>query len=192
MTKKLQAVIITLTVIGAVVPASAGQYANEDQASKFGIRVVNFIPLSSRLRSQRSMWMGPAIDWNLSLDNQNRPSSYLTFGNVSSSSQGSEKASLLPLSYTRISRNTLSPTQTSYFGYGAGISRAKVNLWRTDSKTHFPTLINGSAFLPGAQLFYGREFNNAYFAEIQLSLLPKWKGDNWSGISLNVGTRFGM
>lgn len=187
MIRKLQATLIIISVIGAALPAAA-QFTDEDKPSKYGIRVVNYVPFSSELRNLRADWMGPALDYHLKLDAVNRPTSFLTLGTVSTSNSANEKASMVQLAYTRLGRKAITPDKSSYMGFGAGLYMTKLKVVRQKPNS-FPQFIDDSTFLPGVNAFYGREFGNAYFVEAQVNILPKWKGDNWSGIMLNLGTR---
>jgi hypothetical protein len=173
-----------LMVIGAIAPAMA-QF-DEERPSKVGLRVVNFIPMDSELRDLKSLWLGPAIDWHLKLDKDNKPISYVTLGMLSSGN-GNNKANSIPITYTRVHRKTISPTAARYFAYGAGLDRVRTHFLRVKSSS--VSVVEGSAFLPEVHAVYGREFSSAYFAELEMSMLPKWKDMNWGGIYLTVGSR---
>jgi hypothetical protein len=184
MKKNLILLFASVTILAAVMPALA-QF-DEEKPSKFGIRVVLLTPMATELRKLNAVWFGPEFDYNLKFDKANRATSIITLGSVSSSDKHL-KASIVPLSYTHITRKDENDKKTRYFGIGAGIDLVKINVLRT-SPTGFPVLIHGKSYLPEAHFVYGEEFKNAYFVELQLSVTQTWQGDNWSSVSLNIGT----
>jgi hypothetical protein len=184
MKKTLILFFAAITILAAVVPALA-QF-DDDRTSKVGIRVVALTPAASELRKLNAVWFGPQFDYNLKFDKENRVTDIVTLGSVTSGDKD-QKASVTPLTYTHITRKGSSENSTSYFGIGAGVVLAKIRVIRTDS-IGYPILVDDKAYLPEAHLVYGRDFRNVYFAEIQVNLSRTWKDDNWSAISLNIGT----
>ena len=188
MNRKLTLALVIMAATVVVAPVLAMQ--DEDKPSKIGIRLAVVSPLDSNLRNLKSIWMGPAFDYHLKMDKENRPASYVSLAIIRSGNQNSfQKGSITPLTYTMIKRRRINENQLRYLGFGGGICSVSIrDVRRVGINTVF---IDGSTYLPELHGVYGREFN-AYFAEVQLNYMPKWKGDNWTFISLNVGTRFGI
>lgn len=181
MTVKIQTLLVVLLVVGALWPACA-QY-EEERPSKFGIKLVGFLPSGSKLRHIGSPWFGPAVDWYLRFDEDGRPTSYASVGLLGSGS-GYVEASNYPVTYTKLHRRPISITRSSYTGYGAGIYRLNYRV---------SGYLNDTTWLPGLHVLYGQEFSDSYFAEVRFDWLPtKWRTQSWGGIYLNIGMRISM
>ena len=185
MARKIQVILVVLLLLGSM-SAAVAQFGDEGP-SKFGIRLMSFMPMSGQPRDVKSVWLGPAIDWHLNRDEDGRPLSYLTLG-LLSSGQGSRKASNNFLTYTRINRRPISEGRSHYAGYGAGVYRLG---YRRD-RTYYDPGINDSGFQFGIHALYGQEFKDTYFAELRIDLMPKWRDAEWGGIFLSVGSRVSM
>lgn len=176
MTKKILIVLTTVLLITSAMSAYA-QFS-EDKPSKFGFRLVTFMPANSDLRNIKSTWFGPAIDWHLKLDEDNRPKSYLSLTLLNPGEDAPYKPSSNSLSYTRLQRKPISESRSHYMGYGAGVYKLKVGK------------LDG--YQAGIHGLYGQEFHDTYFAELCFDYVPDKFGVNWSGIMLSVGTRISM
>lgn len=171
---------IAILLITGLASAAIAQY-EDSGPSKFGIRIINFLPIDSNLKDLKSLWMGPALDWHLSFDEDGRPERLMTLGLIDSG-DGYLKASEEFLTYTKIDRTPVSDNKSRYTGYGGGIHRLGLRTYSFD----------GNALRPSVHALYGQEFNDTYFAEIRVDLIPKWKDANWGGIYLNIGSRISM
>ncbi|MEN6520023.1 MAG: hypothetical protein ABFD46_02585 [Armatimonadota bacterium] len=171
---------LAVLLIAGLASAAIAQY-EDDKPSKIGIGLINFLPMDSDLKDLRSMWMGPVIDWHLSFDEEGRPDRLVSLGFIDSGEKYI-KASEEFATYTKINRTPISENRSRYIGYGGGIHRLKLRTYGYDDGT----------FKPSVHALYGQEFNDIYFAEIRVDLLPKWKDADWGGISLNIGTRISL
>ena len=180
--RRIQAALVILLLLAAASSAFA-QY-EEDKPSKFGIRVMNFLPLGGKLRDIESVWLGPAIDYHQRLDEDGRPVSLVSFG-MMSSGDGPERASEVQITRTRLRRTQFAETRSRYTGYGLGLYR----LAHRRSASWARPAVDEASIKPAIHLIYGQEYKDAYFAEIRLDMLPKWQNMNWNGIYLCIGTR---
>lgn len=181
MIRKLLVILIVLFVIGSM-PTASAQY-NEEGASKFSASLTSFYPMNSQLKGLGSIWLGPALDWNLKRDEDEKPLSYLTLG-LLSSGDGLSKASETFITYTQLKRTPISDTRSSYTGIGIGM----YSLSYKDESNPL-SRVSVQSYKPGIHILYGQEFNEAYFAEIKVNLMQSWEDVNWSGIYLSLGIR---
>lgn len=180
MTGKFFAGIAALLML-ATIPAAYSQY-EDDKPSKIGIRLTNYMPQSQAARELKSIWMGPAFDYHLTYDKSDKPTSYLSLCILSCSGSNDQSLSENQLTYTRLHRFGNNENRSTYIGYGAGFYQLNYDLrgW------------NQSKIQPGIHALVGKEFNDCYFAEFRTDLIPSWRNMQWSGISLNIGTRISL
>ena len=176
MTRKFQLVLAVL-ILASMVSVAYAQY-EDDGPSKFGFRVVSFMPSDGDLKSLKSLWIGPALDWHISFDEDGKPDQFLTLGLISSG-DGRVKATEEFLTYTKINRTPISDSRSHYTGFGGGINRVGIRASGFEDKS----------FKLSAHVLYGQEFNDIYYAEIRYDITPKWRDASWGGLSLSVGTR---
>lgn len=186
--RKLQLVAIALLVFGSV-SAVFAQY-EEERPSKYGIRAMSFMPMGGKLQDQSSLWYGAGIDYYLSKDEEERPTRYITLTFLGSG-DGRDRSSMNSLTYGRIKRTPISDSRTRYTAFGAGIYNLK---YHDESPGMFGGLIitDESTFKPGIYGVYGQEFNDAYFIELRVDLLPEWQDTSWIGVGLTLGTRISL
>ena len=186
MIRKLLVVFIAALLIASM-STSFAQF-NEEGPSKFGVKLMNFIPMDSFLKNLNSIWIGPALDWNLKYDEDEKLLSYLTLC-IMSSGDGSNKASVTFVSYTKLNRTPISDTRSRYTGVGIGLYDLKYQGIVYNSNTLDYEDYSVQSYKPGIHLLYGQEFKDTYFAEIEVNLMQGWEGVNWGGVFLNIGIK---
>jgi hypothetical protein len=189
MTRKILIVLIGILMLSFA--GSAFAQFSDDRPSKFGIRLVSFVPMSSDLKDAKSVWFGPSVDWHLKLDDDNRQKSYLSVTLLNPGDDSPYKPSNNSLTYTRIHRKPISQTRCHYLGYGAGIHKLEYHGMKQVSPV-MAVPVNSSGYQLGIHGLYGQEFNDTYFAELRFSFLPKKDDVDWSGIYLSVGSRISL
>lgn len=180
MIRAIQAGLVALFIISALPPSHA-QYTDEGP-SKFGIKLMNFVPMDGNLKDVKSVWTGIGLDYYLKMDEEGRPTAVASFG-VMSANNGGLDVSNYPITYTRLRRYPISATRSKYNGYGVGVYRLKLEL---------AGIASDSSYQPGMHAIYGQEFGDSFFAEIRADLLPKWRDSRWGGVFLNIGTRLSL
>lgn len=179
MIRKFQ-LVLAILILAGLASAAYAQY-EDDGPSKFGFRIIGFMPSDGNLESLKSLWIGPALDWHISFDEDSKPDQILTLGLVGSG-DGPIKATEEFVSYTRINRTPISDSRVHYAGYGGGINRVGIRTSGIDDKS----------FKLSAHVLYGQEFNDIYYAELRFDITPKWRDASWGGVFLSVGTRVSL
>jgi len=179
MIRKFVVLLVILLMVGMLSSAFA-QY-EEDKPSKYGIRVVGFVPFEPALKDLKAPWIGAGADWYLKYDEDGYPTSYISIFMLSASDL-STRASIVPITYTRLNRKLISPSRSSYFGYGVGINRLEAKSGGVQNTTLTPSI----------HALYGQEFGNGIFIELGTELRSNWSNVNWSGWFLSIGSRISM
>lgn len=177
-------VICTLLLVFIGFPAVA-QYEVDDR-DKVGLRLGLFRPSDSDLQDIGKLWMGPVVDWYLKHDEQDRPVRFLSAAILAEDKDfvrnETTKVLLAPITYNWIKRYSESERHW-YAGGGVGLCFMK---FKIDS---YARNISDSSLKVGFKLIGGYNINEHFFAEMHYDLLPKWQTVNWSGLSIQVGTR---
>lgn len=165
-----------LVLIGGL-PAIA-QYEVSDR-EKFGLRVGFFRPIDGKLTDLGRIWMGPSVDWYRTYDHLDRPINYVNIGIYTVDKHALTLRST-PLTYNWIRRFS-DEERHWYASGGVGFNFLKYQFGaHGDSGSSTKISLHGTM---------GYSISDHYFAECQYSLLPKWDGVNWSGITLYAGIR---
>ena len=180
-------IICTAALVFVVASAVMGQYRSSEK-SRIGVGMSIFNPTGSKLRDIGKNWFGPTIDVNLTFDQFDRPTTFLSIGFFGKDASLS-RASTTPITATYIKRFGKDPFSCWYMGGGLGAYLVKFDRYG------WPSWVSYKGTNYGCHLMVGREFAGFYFVNFRYDMVSKLSaggfGDiDFSGWSLSAGTRY--
>ena len=184
---KSRALIVILAAVATLTAsAAAAQYQSSDR-SRFGLKLAFFRPSGGDLKSMNNTWLGPAMTYNVSFNEHDRPNLLITaswFGEEGSF----VRASIIPITASYVKRFDESREGSWYVSGGPGLYFAKFE------QASFPSWIKSTGTKLGFHVSAGRELS-AYYADLRYDFIDKMSvtggGDvDFSGWTLSLGTHY--
>lgn len=184
--KRAIVIVMYASLLCVLCSAAFAQYES-DATSRIGLRFSFFSPSDSILSDIKNIWSGPVLDYNLSFDQFDRPSSLISVG-MFGEDESFTKAKMYPLIYSHLKRYGNNENGSAwYVGGNAGV-------YFTSFRTiaGFST-IEESGIEYGLGLVAGREFSDIWYAELSYNYVTSMDvagvDVGFSGLMLSVGTR---